>query len=224
MPARLRRFFGLSAPVEHGPPDDTPLAALPLLLLDTETTGLDPARDRIVSLAAIAWRGGSAEGAALDTLVDPGRPVPASATAIHGLADRDLAGLPPYAHHHPALTELMHGRVVLGHTIGFDIGVIAAETRRARLHWMPPASLCVAELAAAALPEAKRIDLDALAQRFDIIIDGRHSARGDALAAGAVFQRLLPLLGERGIRHWGEAKRAARGARGLLTIRRRGSW
>jgi len=224
MPARLRRLFGLAAPPQHGPPDSTPLAALPLLLLDTETTGLDPARDRIVSLAAIAWRGRSAEGGVLDTLVDPGRPIPASATAIHGLSDRDVAGQPGYAQHHHTLVELLQGRVVLGHTTGFDLAVLAAEARRARLHWTPPASLCVAELAAVALPEARRIDLDALAQRFDIAIDGRHSATGDALAAGAIFQRLLPLLGERGIHDWGEARRAAHGALGLMTIRRRGSW
>ena len=72
---RKRRFFGLAAPPPHGPADATPLAGLPLLLLDTETTGLDPARDRVVALAALPWRGRAAEAPGLDTLIDPGCPI-----------------------------------------------------------------------------------------------------------------------------------------------------
>lgn len=224
MPAGLRRLFGLAAPAPHGPAEATPLAALPLLLLDTETTGLAPTRDRAVALAALPWRGRAADGTGLDTLIDPGRPIPAAATAIHGLADHDVAGRPAYAHHHAELTDLMRGRVVLGHSIGFDLALLAAEARRAGLHWQVPASLCLAELAAVALPEAKRIGLDALARRFDVAIEGRHTARGDALAAGAIWQRLLPLLAERGIHHWGEARRAAAAARSLIAMQRRSAW
>lgn len=220
----LRRLFGADARPRHGPPDSTSLGALALLLLDTETTGLDPGRDRVVSLAALPWRGGAADGPGLDTLVDPGRPVPAASTAIHGITDQDVAGKPPYARHHHDLDGLMQGRVVLGHSIAFDLALLAAEARRARLHWTPPAALCIGELAACALPDGQATDFDSLARHFGVSIEGRHTARGDALAAGLVWQRLLPLLGDRGIRHWGEARRAAGAARGLISMRRRGTW
>lgn len=222
--ALLRRLFGADAPARHGPPDATALGALPLLLLDTETTGLDPGRDRLLSLAALPWRGDTADGPGLDVLVDPGRPIPAASTAIHGITEQDTAGQPPYARHHHDLDRLMRERVVLGHSIGFDLAVLAAEARRARLHWTRPAALCIGELAACALPEGQAIDLDSLARHFGIVTEGRHSARGDALAVGLIWQRLLPLLGDRGIRHWGEARRAAGAARGLISMRRRRTW
>lgn len=220
----LRRLFGSTAPARHGPPESTALLALPLLLMDTETTGLDPTRDRLVSVAAFAWRGREAEPDMLDVLVNPGQPIPHSSTAIHGIADGDVADLPPYEEHHRDLGALLHGRIAFGHRIAFDLAILAAESRRARLHWTPPASLCLADLAATVLPEVLAGDLDALARHFDVTIEGRHSARGDALAVGAIWLRLLPLLAERGIRHWGEARSAAAAAHALTAMQRRRRW
>src|SRR3546814_3599156 len=54
-------------------PADEPLASLPVVVLDTETTGLNVRRDRIVSLGALQLRGGHPEAVpALDYLVHPG--------------------------------------------------------------------------------------------------------------------------------------------------------
>lgn len=203
------------------PAEATPLATLPLLALDLETTGLDPRVDRIVSLAALPLRGPYPEGDGIDALVHPGVPIPPPSTAIHGIDDARVAAAPPYPAHHQALVGLLHGRVALGHTIGFDLAVIAAEARRHRLRPPPTVSLCLAELAAAVLPESAAVDLDQLAKRFDVAIDGRHTARGDAMAAAAIWVRLLPLLQDRGIHTFGDARRAASAARQLLSIKRR---
>jgi DNA polymerase III epsilon subunit-like protein len=229
MPGRPRGFAAFARlfrgePAHHpglAPAEATPLANLPLVALDIETTGLDPRVDRIVSLAALPLRGPHPDGGELDALVHPGVPIPPASTRVHGIDDAAVATAPGYAELHPRLTEQLHGRVALGHTIGFDLAVINAEARRHRLHLPAVASLCLAELAAAVLSESAAVDLDQLAARFDVPIEGRHSARGDAAAAAAIWARLLPHLQDRGIHSFGDARRAAAAVRQLLSLKRR---
>ena len=229
MPGRPRGFGAFARLLRGGPraraalapAEAIPLANLPLIALDLETTGLDPQVDRIVSFAALPLRGPHPDGDGTDLLVHPGMPIPAAATAIHGIDDAAVAAAVPYPLHHAAVVERLHGRVALGHTIGFDLAVIAAEARRHRLHLPGPTSLCLAELAAAVLPDSAAVDLDRLAERFDVAIEGRHTARGDAAAAARIWAQLLPHLQDRGIHTFGDARRAASAARQLLSLKRR---
>ena len=75
-----------------------------LLAFDTETTGTDPETARIVS-AACLWRGGASEAADEEWLVNPGVPIPAEATAIHGITD-EMACCDRHVH---ALRKHYHG-------------------------------------------------------------------------------------------------------------------
>ena len=82
-------------PVVHHPPRHTALAALPAIAFDLETTGLDVANDRIVQIGAVAMRGPAIlDEPRIDTLVDPGVPIPAAAARIHRITDSDVAGSP----------------------------------------------------------------------------------------------------------------------------------
>ena len=66
----------------------TPLIALDAFVIDTETTGLDPAKARVVEIGAVPLRSGKLdEAAALRQLVNPGEPIPAEATRIHAIDD-----------------------------------------------------------------------------------------------------------------------------------------
>ena len=66
----------------------TPLIAVDATAVDTETTGLDSARARIVALGAVPISGGKvADGQTLDLLVNPGEPIPVAAARIHGITD-----------------------------------------------------------------------------------------------------------------------------------------
>ena len=202
------------------PPNSTALAALPALALDLETTGLNPRTDRVVQLAAVAMLGPRVlEAPRLERTVDPGVPVPAVATRVHGLGDKDLAGAPSFAMVAPALAELLDGRVVVGQHIAFDLAVLQEEARRAGIAWRQPAALDVGLLFGALEPSAVDLTLDAIANRLGVTIRGRHSALGDALAAAQIFARLLARLRELDVRTLGEAsalaaRRAATGSPG----------
>ncbi|BBK38998.1 hypothetical protein STAQ_40760 [Allostella sp. ATCC 35155] len=203
----------------------TALAELPLVSLDTETTGLAPATDRIVSVAAVRLHGDRIfRGAALDRLVRPGVAIPPAATAVHGIDDAMVAAAPPFAAVLPELTEFIGAAVVLGHNVGFDLAVIDAECARAGASWPRPPSLCLFRLADALDPGRTDLDLDGLAARFGIPATGRHTALGDALLAAGIYQAMLPRLADLGIADWAALERFAARSRRATRMQAEAGW
>ena len=191
-----RQVRSLARPDHLAPADATPLETLPLTVVDCETTGLDVARDRVISIAALRFQGPpQAARAVLDTLVDPDVPIPAAATSVHGITDGMVAGAPAFRAAARRLAPLLRGAVLVGHAVGFDRAVLATEARRAGLPWRDPPMLCTRELAAALLPVRAGVELEALAARFDVAVAGRHTALGDAWTAAHVFAALTRLAG-----------------------------
>lgn len=105
-----------------------------VLAFDLETTGTDPAEDRIVELAyqrvnlpVVGRPVVSVER------FNPGRPIPGEATAVHGIADEDVAELPQFRRRAPAVQRLVDGADYLMTYNGrsFDVPLLHAELRRA---------------------------------------------------------------------------------------------
>ena len=139
---------------KHGPGNHTALAALPAVVLDLETTGLDVTRERMVQVGAVTMLGAKIlEAPRLDQLINPGVPIPPSATRIHGLRDEDVAGAPDFAAVAPVLREVMSGRVVIGHNTAFDLAILRHEAARAGIPWREPAALDLVLLKDAAVQE-----------------------------------------------------------------------
>ncbi|MCP5328512.1 MAG: 3'-5' exonuclease [Steroidobacteraceae bacterium] len=94
------------------------------LVIDTETTGTDPATDAVIELAVLAFEYDVASGRLLrivdvyDGLEDPDRPIPPSATAIHGITDAMVAG---QRLDEARVTAMLEGvQWVIAHNAGFD--------------------------------------------------------------------------------------------------------
>ncbi len=186
-----------------------PLASLEAVALDTETTGLDPGKDRIVEVGAVALAGCVVDtGEAFDRMVNPDMPIPPSSTAIHGISDEDARSAGKAGEVLPALTRWIGSRVVIGYAIGFDLAMLKAEHDRHGLAWRPHRSLCVRQLAALFAPGPADPSLDATAQWLGVRIDDRHRALGDARAAAAIYAALVPRLAEKGIAKLAQAERA----------------
>lgn len=187
----------------------TPLLALEAVAVDTETSGLDVATARIIQLGAVPVSKGRAEiGAAIDALVAPGIAIPPASTGVHGITDAMVRNAPAFAEVWPSFNGFLAGRVVIGHSIGFDFAVLERECARSGLAWERPRSLCVRLLAKIANPALRDTSLDAIAAWLGIPILGRHSGPGDAAAAAEIFVALLPKLAQRGIRTLAAAERA----------------
>ncbi|HEY4162501.1 MAG TPA: exonuclease domain-containing protein [Dongiaceae bacterium] len=185
---------------------ETPLAELPALALDTETTGLNPGRDRLVSLGAIRLHGARLyRTQILDLLINPGRQIPAVATAVHGISDAMVLPAPAYRDVAPQIMAALDGVAVIGHHTAFDLAVLRRASVAVGIDWQDPPWLDTALLYSALEPEARHFDLDFVAQAYGVLIHGRHTALGDALAAAELFIRFLPLLEAHGIVTLGQA-------------------
>ncbi|MBX3576634.1 MAG: CBS domain-containing protein [Rhizobiaceae bacterium] len=207
------------------PTGATPLIALDSVAVDTETTSLDASKARVVQIGAVTVAGARVlADPSLDQLVNPGEPIPAIASAVHGIADADVAAAPSFAEAWRRFADYADGRVLVGHSIGYDLAVFDRECRRAGIGWTPPRTLCVRLLATVAKPDLPDHSLDMIAAWLGVPVRNRHSALGDARAAADVFVALVPRLLERGIRTLAEAERACLGLAGELESAHRAGW
>ena len=105
----------------------------PLVFLDLETTGLSVSQDRIIELAIIKVM---PQGDVLERVrrFNPGMPVPAEATAVHGITDEDLRDEAPFAQRARSLVDLLGDCDLAGFNVRrFDLPLLVAEFRRAGL-------------------------------------------------------------------------------------------
>jgi DNA polymerase-3 subunit epsilon/CBS domain-containing protein len=189
----------------------SPLVGLPVAIVDTETTGLDTRHDRIIQVAALRMTGTEIDGDPLDSLVNPGMPIPAASSAIHGLRDADIAGAPGFAAVAGTILAFIGSRIVVGHNIGFDIALLEHEAERHHLDSPPLRALDIAMVALSLNPALPDHGLDTIATWLGVPIRDRHTALGDVRIAAAVWAQLIGLLGARGIRTLGETERLAAG-------------
>jgi len=184
----------------------TRLADLPAVALDTETTGLDPLRDRIVSLGAVRLEGAELlRDQVLDLLINPGRRIPAVSTAVHGISDKMVLDAPAYAEVAPQIMAALTGVALIGHHTVFDLAVLRCASNAIGIDWQDPPWLDTALLYSALHPEARVFDLDAVAEHVGVVVRGRHTALGDALATAEIYLKLLPGLQDHGIVTLGQA-------------------
>jgi DNA polymerase-3 subunit epsilon len=177
-----------------------PLEALRFVALDTETTGLDPRRDRLVSIGAVAVQAGEIR---LDDVFEALLQVAynTSAVTVHGVTrDESRHGLDEPEALERLLVYLADG-VVVGHHIRHDVAVLDAACERHFGVRLANAVVDTLDLAlhlerAGAFPGREPLadfGLDALCGRFEVAPHDRHTAAGDAFLTARVFQRLYRL-------------------------------
>jgi DNA polymerase-3 subunit epsilon len=166
-------------------------AALPVALLDVETTGRDAAGDRIVELGVVIGRGGEIIERR-GWLVNPQRPIPAEATAVHHITDADVAGAPTFAELVPEVLAVLTSAVPAAYNAEFDRGFLVAEVARTgaaggdawppalrrEVDWIDPL-VWARELQSG---ERSRT-LGEVARRLGIDLENAHRATDDAEAA-----------------------------------------
>lgn len=204
---------------------ETSLDDLPWLCLDTETTGLDVAKERVLSIGAVRGHGRRLYAhIVFDDLVNPRMPIPPRSTAVHGLTDTMVEGADPFAQVQARLRPLLEGCAIVGHNVAFDLAIMQAECRRNGIRWQPGPSLDTFALAALLLPEQESFTLDRLAEELDVEVRGRHTALGDSLVTAEVYLKLVPRLHARGIHTLGAALQFCARASAIRQQERTSRW
>jgi DNA polymerase-3 subunit epsilon len=190
--------------------DDRKLSELAYTVFDTETTGLDPAGgDEIIQIGATRLVNGKLlRSESFDQLVDPQRPIPEASIPIHGIRPEMVAGKPIIDAVLPAFHAYARDTVLVAHNAAFDMRFLQLKEQRTGLRFDQPV-LDTLLLSAVVQPNQESHRLEAIAERFDIAVIGRHNALGDALVTAEVFLRMIPLLSQMGIHTLGQARAAA---------------
>jgi DNA polymerase III epsilon subunit family exonuclease len=159
-------------------------------VFDCETTGIDPAHDEIVSFALLRLDADGREFARSVYFVRPSRPIPAEATNVHGISDRDVENAPPLRELVPELLWLLDGAVFVAHNAAFDLAMLRQGLAGAGLAYKPPAVACTLEAFRLLEPLAPAHSLEELCRAHSIALTA-HDALGDALATAALLRLIL---------------------------------
>ncbi|MGH7045743.1 MAG: DNA polymerase III subunit epsilon [Stellaceae bacterium] len=163
------------------------------IVLDTETTGLDPqAGHRIVEIACIELLHHIPTGHEFHRYVDPGREIVAEALAVHGLTAEFLAAHPPFAEVADELLEFIGTDPLVIHNAEFDLAFLNTELARLGRPALGGPAIDTLAMARQRYPGAPA-SLDALCRRFDIDLSERveHGATIDCRLLASVYLELV---------------------------------
>ena len=167
--------------------------------LDLETTGLDPASDHILSLAAVPVRAGQVRlSERFERRIRPDRAFGIESIRHHRITPDEASEGDPIVE---VVSEFLHwlgSRRLLGYNLGFDLDMLAPHARAVAGFPLPNPRIDLADEIARAqrrqAPDAPpELDFVHLCDRLGVPVMGRHTALGDAVAVGAcwlAFQRL----------------------------------
>ncbi len=164
------------------------------VVLDTETTGLDPASgDRVIEVAAIEIYNLMPTGRTFHKLIDPQRDIPEEATRVHGFTAEALRGKPLFPDIAKEMLDFLGEAEVIAHNAPFDFGFLDAELVRAGHPRLDRGrmvdSLDIAKRRYPGLPNS----LDALCRRLGVDNSMRtsHNALLDVKLLAEVYLQLM---------------------------------
>jgi DNA polymerase-3 subunit epsilon len=163
------------------------------IVIDTETTGLDPqSGHRIVEIAAVELAHRVPTGRKFHCYVNPERDMPPDAFAVHGLSEEFLAGFSPFAAIADEFVAFIGDDPLVAHNAEFDLGFLNAELGRVGRPRLAGGFVDTLALARTRFPGAPA-SLDALCRRFTIDLSGRekHGAEIDCMLLAEVYIELL---------------------------------
>lgn len=163
------------------------------IVLDTETTGLDPAAGhRVIEIGCVELHNHVATDRSLQHYINPERDVPEDSVRIHGITADFLADKPRFSEIAPAFLDFIGNDRLVIHNAEFDLRFLNAELERIDLPRIDSArAVDTVKIARKRFPGAQA-SLDALCRRFGIDLSARsfHGALLDCHLLAAVYLEL----------------------------------
>ena len=185
------------------------------IMLDTETTGLDPALGhRIIEIGCVEMLGRRLTGQRFHRYINPEREIDAGAMQVHGITNERVAGEPVFGAVAAELIDFIRGAELVIHNAAFDVGFLDQEFSLLGLE--PVAKVCDGVIdtlkMAREIRPGRKNNLDALCKDFGVDNSGRqlHGALLDAELLAEVY--LAMTRGQESLVMELEPTPAARGA------------
>jgi len=165
-----------------------------ILVVDTETTGIDPKQARIVEIGGVLYDP-KVGRKALQRYINPGCPIPPEATAVHRITDDIVADSPAFAEVAEGIAERFRSAdVILGYNLlDYDLPLIEAEFARAGMPIVIDRSKVIDLIIFARwhMRSMRSRKLGDVCAHYEIDLTNAHSAKADALATHDLLYHML---------------------------------
>lgn len=171
----------------------------PFVIVDIETTGLNPVSDEIIEIGAMKAADGELKDI-FNKLVRPEGAVSEEITRLTGISSDMLEGCPPIDEVLREFIGFIGNAPLIAHNAEFDISFIKDKLKRSAGGELVNGVICTLQTARALLPNLDNHKLHTIAKYFNIEINGRHRAIGDCEATYHIWQHMTKKLEDRGIK------------------------
>jgi DNA polymerase-3 subunit epsilon len=177
--------------VESGSDMGAPLFDVCFAVVDVETTGGSPTTAALTEIAAAKYQGGECLGE-FQSLVDPGGPVPPLISLLTGITDDMVRDAPPVSAVLPSLLEFVHGSVIVGHNVRFDLAFLDAALLDSGYESLGNTTVDTLALARRLVrPDVPNCKLRTLAATLHLEHVPSHRALDDVRATADLLHRLI---------------------------------
>lgn len=158
-------------------------------IIDIETTGGNPERNKITEIAIILHDGNTIVDE-FSTLINPECSIPYQITQITGITNEMVKDAPRFYEVAKKIVEMTEGAVFVAHNVNFDYGFIKSEFKDLGFPYTRK-TLCTVRMSRVAFPGFKSYSLGNLCQSLGITLNNRHRALGDAQATAILFDQII---------------------------------
>ena len=162
------------------------------IVLDTETTGLDYTREKMVEFAALRLENGKIKDE-FQTLINPEQHIRKSSIAIHGITPDMVEDAPTEAEAMPKILEFIGDYPIVAHNAIFDYTFINEASKRVFGKEISNERIDTQQMFKEVYPELDAHGLNALTEKFNVELKDHHRAMGDTMGLALAYPKLKKL-------------------------------
>ncbi len=174
------------------------LESLEYVILDIETTGLEPAQSELTEIGALKIKGSELKEV-FSSLIRPKSPIPPRITQLTGIDDAMVKDFPGAVEILAKFHDFAGTSVLVAHNADFDIQFIKHHMKQLLDKGLNNNFMCTVKIARFLMPDLKNHKLHTVASHFGLRTENRHRAIGDAELTYQIWIRFLNMLKEKGI-------------------------
>lgn len=163
------------------------------IVLDTETTGLDYTREKVIEFAAVRLENGKIKEE-FQTLINPKQHIRKSSIAIHGITEDMVQDAPTEEEILPKILEFMGDYPIVAHNVVFDYSFLNEASLRVTGKRLENERIDSQYMFKEVYPDLESHGLSALAAKFDYEFKNHHRAMADTMALAHTYPRLKKLF------------------------------
>lgn len=166
------------------------------IVLDTETTGLDYTREKMVEFAAVRLENGKIKDK-FQTLINPEQHIRKSSIAIHGITQEMVEDAPKESEVIPQILEFIGDYPIVAHNAIFDYMFINEASKRVTGNEIKNERIDTQQMFKEIYPELEAHGLNALTEKFKVELKDHHRAMGDTMGLAMAYPKLKKLYAQK---------------------------